>query len=185
MVNIEKYLPYIIIGGLGAAVLYYLSTKPALGGAAAPMVVEVKPGVQGNLLQRASQQLGIPQSELVVRGLRPQDLGLVTWDITSVGAGWTSVANTAVADNTFISFDGCSYGGTNFTQMRIQAGARYMEYWPLTFITGLESQLWYDDSPSIAQQNQSVIIDVYAKAGATETINLMGTVVERRGMVIA
>jgi hypothetical protein len=55
----------------------------------------------------------------------------------------------------------------------------------LDWIAGLESQVFTDTSPSIAQQNQPVIIDVYAKAAATEGINIMGTVVERRGMVVA
>jgi len=194
--DIKKYLPYIIAGGLGIGIIYLVTRQqvaqqaapqvqiPEMGPVAVPGVV--KTGVQGNLLAIASQQLGIPASQLVVRSLRPEDLGLTaSFNVTAAGVGWTNMVNTAVADNTFISFDGCSYGGTNFSQLRIQAGARTAEYWPLTWIAGLQSQVFYDTTPTIAQQLQPVIIDVYAKAAATESIDIMGTVVERRGMVVA
>jgi hypothetical protein len=202
--KMDKYLPYVLIGGLGIGVIYLVATRQqpaaaavaAVPGAAAATEQYPVPSFSGEpsagaanvtntLLSMASQQLGLPPSELSVRGLRPQDLGLTTFNITAGGAGWTNVCTATVADNTFIAFTGCSYGGTNFGQLRIQAGARYAEYWPLTFIAGLVSQLWYDDSPSIAQQNQPVIIDAYAKAAATESINIMGTVVEKRGLTIA
>ncbi|MHA1852600.1 MAG: hypothetical protein ACTSUF_03725 [Candidatus Heimdallarchaeaceae archaeon] len=193
--QIEKYIPYIIIGGVGLGIIYFLATRTPsqeqqpleteipVGPAAMPGVI--KTGIQGQLLAMASKQLGIPSSELVVRSLRPQDLGLTDWNVTAAGAGWVTMANTTVADNTFISFDGCSYGGTNFSQLRITAGARTAEYWMLDWIAGLESQVFYDTTPTIAQQNQPVIIDVYAKGAGTESINIMGTVVERRGMVVA
>ena len=193
----KDYMPWIIGGALGVGALYLLSQQqpPVTSTAQPPQVTVTGPsdfigmgtpgGTTQTLLQMASQQLGLPQSELVVRGLIPQDLGLITFSITAAGAGWTSVCNTATPDNTFISLEGCSYGGTVFSQLRIQAGSRYVEYWPLTFISGLQNQLWYDDSPSVAQQNQPIIIDAYASGAGTENINIMGTVVEKRGITIA
>lgn len=188
--QIEKYVPYIVIGGLGIGILYYLVTRPApvaaAPAAAAPPTV-VKPGIEGILLDMAMKQTGLPESEIVIRGLRPQDLGLNNWSHTSVAANaWENMATGTVADSTFIAFTGVSYAGTNFSQLRITSGAAVREIWPIAFVAGLRDQLWHDNTPSIAQQNQPVIIDVIAKAGAaTESVNIMGVVAEKRGMVVA
>ena len=185
MVKMEQVLMYGIPIAIGGAIVYLLATKPvqAAAGAAAPQEA-IKPGIEGELMSMAMRQLGLPQSEIVIRGLRPQDLGINTFNVTAGGAGWATMANTAVADNTFIAFTGCSYSGTNFAQLRITSGASVREYWPISFIAGLESQLWHDDSPSIAQQNQGVMIEAYAKAAGTEEINIMGVVAEKRGITL-
>ena len=198
--KMEKALMYGIPIVVGGAIIYYLVTRPpavpaatvptpaqvgipSLGPVAVPGVV--KTGIQGELMAMAMNQLGLPASEIVIRSLRPQDIGLTSFNHTSTGANvWDNFASATVADNTFISFDGVSYGGTNFSQMRINAGARAVEYWPLAWIAGLRSQVFYDTSPSIAQQNQPVIIDINAKAVATENVSIMGTVAEKRGLVI-
>lgn len=190
--------------GLGVGALYLLSksqappttakTVPGATQAVSNYIPtfsgEMSSGATGaplTLLSIASQQLGIPPSELTVRGLRPEDLGLTTsWNFTSGAVNtWENWINTTVADNRFIAFQGVSYAGTNFSQIRIQAGARYVEYWNLNFISGLVSKLWFDDSISIAEQNQPVVIDVISKAAlATESIDIIGTVVEKRGLTI-
>ena len=185
MVKMKQVLMYGIPLVAGGALVYYLATKSVAPAAAAP-AGQMQAAPQGDLVSMASQQLGIPASELVVRGLRPEDCGLTTsWNFTSTVANtWENWVTHTVADNTFISIQGVSYGGTNFAQARIQAGARYSGYWNLSFISGLVSQLYYEPQPIIIQQNQTIIIDVISKAAATESINLMGTVVQRRGLVV-
>jgi len=186
MVKMEKVIMYGIPIVIGGAIVYYLATKPAAPAAAAGAAPQevMKPGIEGELMSMAMRQLGLPQSEIVIRGLRPQDLGINTFNVAAAGAGWTTLANATVADNTFIAFTGCSYSGTNFAQLRITSGASVREYWPISFIAGLESKLWHDDSPSIAQQNQPVMIEAYAKAAGTEEINIMGVVAEKRGITL-
>ena len=144
-------------------------------------------GCESRLLAIASQQLGIPPNELIVRGLRPADVGLTTsFAFTSTVANtWENWVSTTIADNTFICINGVAYSGTTFSQMRIHAGAKYVEYWPLGFISGLESQIWFDASPPIVEQNQPLVIDIISTGAATEYPALMGTVVEKRGLVVS
>ena len=198
-----EHIVYLGIGAIavGAVIYYFLTQQPApaavvAGEARSEMVKVGMPSFTGtppatgagsNLLAIASQQLGIPQNELIMRSLRPEDIGLTTsFAFTSTAANtWENWVSTTIADNTFIALTGVAYSGTTFRQMRIQAGARYVEYWPLSFISGLESQLWFDSSPPIVEQNQPLVIDIISTAAATEYPALMGTVVEKRGLVIA
>jgi hypothetical protein len=204
--KMEKMLMYAIPIGIGGALLYAIATKPQAPATSAKVVPGAEQAQMGygipsftgtpsvgmtsssmTLLSIASQQLGIPPFDLVVRGLRPEDLGLTTsWNFTSGAVNtWENWVNHTIADNTFIAIQGVSYGGTNFAQVRIQAGAKYTEFWNLSFVSGLINQLYWDESPTIVEQNQPIVIDVISKAAqATESINLMGTVVEKRGMVV-
>ena len=199
MVKIEQILTYGIPLALGGLIVYgwlkqAQAPPTAIAPTAPPIAVptytgELPAGAAGlrtDLLSMAEQQLGIPRSELVMRGLRPEDLGLTTsWSFTSTAINtWENWVTATVADNTFIAIEGVAYGGTSFSQIRINAGAATSALWNLNFVAGLQSQLWYSASPIIAQQNQPVVIDVISNAVATETIGLMGTVVERRGMLI-
>lgn len=201
--KIEKMLTWAIpIGVAGAILWWWTSQQPAV--VVTPTQPAVAPngqlfigsatgdpaastvGVVGTMLAMAEQQLGIPRSELVVRGLRPEDLGLTTsWNFTSTAANtWETWVNSTIADNRFVSISGVSFGGSVFKQARIQAGARTSGVWNLTFIAGLISQLWYVPSPIIIQQNEPVSIDIIGTGVATESVSLMGSVVERRGLLI-
>lgn len=181
--DLLKYgIPVVIV----AAIMYLFATRqqaPAAAGAPSA-VTPVASGVEGQLIRMAQTQ-GAP--DYIVRSLTPTDLGLASWSVTAGGAGWTNMVNTTVADQRWIAITGVSYYEATplATQIRIQAGASMREYWPLTFIAGLQSHMWTDDTPPIAQQNQPVIIDVNFTGAATETISLMGIVVEKRGMTVA
>jgi len=186
------------IVGVGA-VLYYLMTKEqAIVSPVAPVTpISQAVGVPSytgipstdatsQLLALAEQQCGLSGDSVVVRSLRPQDLGLTSFSHTSTGANvWDNFASTTVADCTFIAIIGISYAGSNFSQMRVNAGASYVGYAPLAFVSGLVSQVHFFAQPLTAEQNQPIIIDIIAKAVATENVNLMGTVVEKRGMLIS
>lgn len=167
----EKYLLYAIPLIGAAALVFYLMTKQQ---AAAPAAA---PG------QAVAQVL---PSNLVKRGLTPQDLGVTDFNLTALGAGWTNMVNTAVPQGIKeIKFTGLSYSGTLASQVRISAGTSMREYWPVRYIAGLISHVWYDDSPSVALENQPVVIDVNFTGAATEYIGLMGEVTEIRGRTVA
>lgn len=194
----EKYLLYAISGIGIVAFIYYLVTRQQA--AVMPPTPEA-PGTAvgvpsytgtpstdptGQLLALAQQQCGLSGESVVVRGLRPQDLGLNNFMFTSTLVNtWENWVNATVADCTFIAITGISYGGTNFSQLRVQAGSSYVAYPNLAFISGLVSQIYFFPQPIIIEQNNPVIIDVISKAAATEGINLMGIVVEKRGMLIS
>jgi len=197
----KDYMPYIIGGAIGLGALYLMSQQQvAATGVPAAVAPATAPAVSGDfigmgqpggtqqaLIAKAQQELGLPMSGLVVRGLRPEDLGLTTsWAFTSAAVNtWENWITHTVADCTFIGIEAVSYAGTSFSQMRLTGGARVSGFWDLNFIAGLENQLYYQASPIIIDQNTPVVIDVISNAQpATEFINLIGTVVEKRGMVI-
>ena len=193
-INMDDILKYGLPAVLGIGLLYFLSQRqqPVAVAAAAPITPPAVPGLPGivptgvsaTLAQMAASQ-GAP--DYIIRPLIAQDLGLTDWSVTAAGAGWTNMINANVADQTWIAITGVSYADTTptATQMRIQAGASYRQYWPLSFIAGLESAVWTAPSPVIAQQNQPVIIDVNFTAADTEIIVLMGVVAEKRGITIS
>jgi hypothetical protein len=171
--EMKQLLMYAVPIGIAGAVIYYFATKQPAAAGAAPVTAA------------PSQMLPAPQ-DTITRGLIPTDLGVNSWNFALLANTWNTVVNTTVPRGVkSIKFTGISYGGTNASQIRITAGTSVREVWPIKFVAGLQSQLWYDDSPSTALENQPVIIDVYATGAATETISIMGEVAEIRGRTIA
>ena len=199
--KLKNYVPLLVVGGIAVGAIYFISrmqpVAPVTPSAGVPQPPILSPTFRGtpsvgavagvtDIMAMAEQQLGLPRSELVMRGLRPEDLNLTTsWNFTSTAANtWENWFSTSVADNTFIVIQGVSYGGTNFAQLRVSAAASTSAYFNLSFIAGLQSQLYYATVPVTAQQNQLIMGEVISKAVATESTNLMGTVIEKRGITI-
>lgn len=190
---------WIILGALGIGGLILLLRKPAPTVAATPVEVGV-PGVSAlgvaptvpttcreRAIALAKQQLGLPESELTVRGLIPQDLGLVTWSLNLAAVGWNSgVINTNIADNRFCCITGVSYAGTSAEQVRVRVGASTVANFNIERIAGITTTHSIDIAPILAQQNLPVVVDVFASViSATDNVILTGITVEKRGMVLA
>lgn len=173
-------------GALGVAI-YFLTRQPAapvVGAIPAVAAAPIKVGFEDRMIEMASKQLGLPREELTVRGLSPTDLGLTSFNFPLV-LGANTIVNHTVADNRFISVSGLTYVGAVASSMTIQAGGAMVEQYPIRWIAALEGATWHDTSPSIIQQNQTVIITVNATGPATELIAILGLVVEKKGMVLA
>jgi len=178
---------------LGIGLLYFLFQRqqPVAAPAAAGIALPAQPGmpgiiptgVEGQLAALAASQ-GAP--DYVIRPLRPQDFGLNSYQVTAGGAGTVNMCTAAVADQTWMAITGVSYFEATpvATQLSIQGGASFRQYWPLTMIAGLQSHVWTAPVPVIIQQNQPVIIDVMFRGAGTVGINLMGVVAEKRGLLI-
>jgi len=166
-----------------------VARAPAVAGVPGVPVAPVAPPttIQGQLISTATQQLGLPESELTVRSLLPQDVGLNTWtfNLTGVG-GWNTVANTNVGDNRFIAITGVSYAGTVAEQIRVTAASSVVAYFSIQHVPGITETHHIDIRPIIVEQNEPVRIEIYssAAAGADEVV-LEGITVEKRGMVLA
>jgi hypothetical protein len=185
----------IIIATLGIAGLFFLLKKPApvaTGmpvspvGAPAPTVAPTT--CQGRAIALAMQQLGLPESELTVRSLIPQDLGLNTWSLNLATANaWNAnVISTSVADNRFLCITGISYSGSAAEQVRVRVGASTVAQFSIEQVPGITTTHHVDISPILAQQNLPVQVDVYASAiSAADNVILEGMTVEKRGMVVA
>jgi len=184
-----------ILGALGLTGLFLLLKKPtvvaAVPAVGVPAVAPVPEAIPTTCRERAialaKQQLGLPESELTVRSLIPSDLGLTTWSLNLAAVGWNSgVINTAIADNRFCCITGVSYAGTSAESIRVRVGASTVANFNIERIAGITTTHHIDIAPILAQQNLPVVIDVYASViSATDNVILVGTTVEKRGMVLA
>ena len=191
--QIKWILGAVLVGG----VLYFLLKKPngevvrapALGVPGVPVAPAPLPsGCEGQMIAMAEQQLGLPRSELTVRSLRPDDLGLgSTWSMNlAVANAWNTVINTTVADNRFICLKSVSYSGTAAESVRVTAGASTVAEFNIEHIPGITTTHTASIPEVIVEQNQNITICVYASAvSATDNLILSGSVVERAGMVLA
>ncbi len=191
-----KERTYIFIGLLvaGSAAAYFLTRKKPDVALATPAEVdaireEKKLTTQDKLKAMASKQLRIPESELVVRSLRPEDLGssssAFSFPIATANA-WNNIISTNVSDNRFIAITGVVYTGSIITQLRIVAAGSTKEIWNVQAIPSMETPRYVDLTPTAIQQNQMLAIDVYAtNTSAGESLVFEGIVVERKGLVIA
>lgn len=140
------------------------------------------------LVRRASTRLGIPADQVVVRSLRPQDLGLATaaftFNITS--NTWNTIINTAVADNTFVGINGISISAAGVSQIRVTAGAAMRSIWNIQAIPGFISGTAWADDYVIADQNTPIVVDAYGTANnASYYLSIIGAVAESPGLVVA
>ena len=70
---------------------------------------------------RARKELGLPDSEIVVRSLRPEDIGLSNpeWTDTAGSNAWADYVDTTVGDQKFILINGVNKTEAYVTQVRI------------------------------------------------------------------
>ncbi len=200
MAKTNKML-WIILGALGIGVIFLLRKPSAVARAPARVGVPV-PGVgvaptapaplpagcEGQMILLAEQQLGLPREELTVRGLRPDDLGLgSTWSMNlAVANSWNTTVSTNVGDNRFICLKSVSYQGTDAEAIRIIAGGSVVLETNIQRIPGITTTHTASIRNVIVEQNNPITIQVYASAvSATDTLIISGTVVEKRGMVLA
>ena len=187
----------VVLGG----VLYFLLKKPAPIGVpvGVPIVSTVGipevptsaypalSGCEGQMIAMAEQQLGLPRSELTVRSLRPDDLGLGSiWSVNlAVANSWNTVINTTVADNRFVCLKSVSYSGTAAESVRVIAGSSVVAEFSIEHIPGITTTHTASIQDIIVEQNLPIRIEVYASAiSATDNVILSGTVVEKRGLVV-
>jgi len=184
----------LIIATLGVAGLFFLIKKPTEAGmpVVGPGMAAVSPisaptTCQERVIALAMQQLGLSESELTVRSLIPQDLGLNTWSLNLASANaWNTVINTSVADNRFLCITGVSYAGSAAEQVRVRVGASTVASFSIEHVPGITTTHHINISPILAQQNLPIQVDVYASAiSATDNVILEGITVEKRGMVLA
>lgn len=136
------------------------------------------------------QELG-PNTEMVVRTLRPEDLGLTgQWSFATGATGWVNyINNVEVANNTFLGIYGVRNLTTstpqNVTQIRITKEGSVARYWDVQGINQFENPEAYFDDPVTINQNATIKVECYSIASATELLVLIGMVVEKKGILIS
>ncbi len=145
------------------------------------------------LKERARTELKLPESELVTRPLRPEDIGFSNpvFNSTVASGGtltWSNLVNTyTIADNRFIGITGVFYDTTrpNLTQFRITRSGKTTRLWSIQQIRDFEDKIGYADDPFTVGQNEQITIERYATTAVKEDkTGFIGVVVERKGLVI-
>lgn len=148
-----------------------------------------------SLMSKAKSELGLSQNELVLRGLRPEDIGASSPDFYFGldSAAWsTLISSQTVNDNRFVGINGVvigpetALGGTSMvSQLKITRKGSVARYWNTQPIHGFEGKIGYTDDPVTVDQNTTLTVDAWARtAGSIENFSLLGAVVEKRGLLI-
>ena len=185
-----------ILGALGLTGILLFFKKPIPTGVPVTAGVPAVPtsaypvvtGCEGKMVALAEQQLGLSRDQLTIRSLRPDDLGLGSvWSMNLATANaWNTTVNTTVADNRFICLKSVSYSGTAAEAVRVNVGASRVAEFNIQQIPGITTTHTATIRDIIAEQNTPIRIQVYASAiSATDTLILSGTVVEKRGILLA
>lgn len=143
------------------------------------------------LRTRAISELKLPEEEVIVRSLRPEDIGMSTsastFNISTTG--WnTLIDNKTINDNRFVSINGILLGesGTSVvTQLKVTRMGEDVRYWQIQDINFLESPLVYFDDPVTIDQNTSLTIKAFALATDSEwRCTFLGVVAEKKGLLV-
>lgn len=136
---------------------------------------------------RAMKELNLTAEQIIIRPMRPDDLGLTaewTW-ATGTSANWATYINAVtIADNRFMAIYGISYADNDVSQLKINRGGSDARIWNIQAVNNFTNNIAYVDDPVTLDQNTQVTITGYAINSATTKLILIGVVAERRGIII-
>jgi hypothetical protein len=141
-------------------------------------------------LLKAKAMKELKGTEIIVRSLRPEDIGLTTaastFNISSTG--WNTIINHTIADGRFVSINGLLLGesGTSVvTQLKVTRMGEDVRYWHIQDVNFLNSPVIYFDDPVTVDQNTTLTIQAYALATDSEwRCTFIGAVAEKKGLLV-
>jgi len=143
------------------------------------------------MVSKASRELGLGEDGLVIRPLRPEDIGLTApaWSLNCTSANsWNTVIDSkTIADNRFVGINGVFHaeGAGEATQVKITRKGSVARYWDVTWIRNTQNKIAYADDPIILDQNTTITVEIYCTSASTLTdFGFIGAVVEKRGLLI-
>lgn len=152
-----------------------------------------------SLVAKASTELNLGMDELVVRDLRPEDIGASSadfyWGLDA--AAWsTPISAQTIADNRFVGINGValfgyrdqtSVGGSAVvSQIRVTRKGSVARYWVTKPVNSFENKVGYCDDPVTVDQNTTITVELWSRLAATvSNFTLLGAVVEKRGILIS
>jgi len=140
------------------------------------------------LKRRARREL--TEEEIVIRPLRPEDLGLATpeWTFNIVTTTWNVMINITIADLTWIGIYGVLYAMSDtqaVSQLEMKSMGNTERYWQIQGCNFTENSSFFFDDPVLIDQNTNLTINGYGVANeANEKICFLGVVVEKEGILI-
>ncbi len=153
------------------------------------------------LRQRAMKELSLPAASIVLRSIRPQDVGLSTavwsFSITSTTLYNTIINDFTILDNRFVGINGVFYDpatalvGTTtelISQLRITRMGALKREWNIQEISSQDDKVEYVDDPIVVDQNTTLKVEAFNATTSTDPnheIGFKGMVAEKRGLLIA
>lgn len=141
------------------------------------------------IVEKAESELKLSRENIVVRMLRPEDLGLSNpvWTF-NVSSGWNKIVDTTIGDNRFITINGVMVAETGqcvATQLKITKAGKVVRYWHIQDINFLENPVVYFDDPITVDQNTNITIEAYCTGSDNDLrLILLGCVAERSGKLV-
>ncbi len=135
--------------------------------------------------RRAMAELGLPESEVIIRPLRPQDIGLSTpeWTDTTGSGAWADYVNTTVGDQKFLLINGAQKIDDDSDALRITREGKVTAIWNLQACQKLRDKSLYFE-PVLCDQNTLLHIEHYGNDAQTSKLILFGSIAEPRGLTI-
>jgi len=149
------------------------------------------------IIKRAQEQLGLPREEIILRPLRPEDIGYSDAKFKKAIAttlGWNSLVNTyTIADNRFVCISGVfteESTPTKVHQIKINRAGSDARFWQVQRVALQDNNEMHVDDPIIIDQNTQLTITAFNGLLTTtgsdtyEEFGFIGCVAEKRGMLI-
>ena len=149
------------------------------------------------ILRRAQEQLGLPREEIILRPMRPEDIGYSTAKFKSsvtTTLGWNTLVNTyTICDNRFVCISGVfteESTPVRIHQIKINRAGSDARYWQVQRVALQDNHEMHVDDPIIIDQNTQLTISGYNGLLTTtgtstwEELGFIGCVAEKRGMLI-
>jgi len=142
---------------------------------------------------KAAGELGLTTDGLIVRQLRPEDLGSTYpwWELafaaTNTWTAFTGCTTDTIADNRFIYVGGFYHGegAGEMSQVRITREQSTTRYWVTTPLRGFKNHTgWADDGWTVDQNTVITIEGICQTASTTVDTDFLGLVAEKRGLLI-
>ena len=137
---------------------------------------------------RAIKELNLPPDQIIVRPMRPDDLGLTAewnWNTGTSNDTATYINAATVADNRFMAIYGVADPLGYVSQLKINRGGSDARIWNIQAINNFTNNIGYMDDPVTLDQNTQVTITGFATTdNSAYKLILVGVVAERRGIVI-
>jgi len=149
---------------------------------------------------KAMKELKLPEDQIVVRDLRPEDYGASSADlyIGITETAWGAfIDEQTIGDNRFIGINGFFMASTAaaaagtigpspaVTQLRVTRKGSVARYWYVAPIQGFEGKTGWFDDPFTADQNTTITIEGWNRIGGSiGAVGFLGAVAEKRGVLI-
>lgn len=155
------------------------------------------------LKSKAMKELGLGPDAIILRPLKPTDLGYGVDDWSgmqsgasqAITAGWSSsVIQTTIANGRWVGINGIcinevrgagTFAPSLLNQIRITREGSDARFWDVEHVSLFEDHTGFADDPVTIDQQTSVTINMYARAAATlYNTQFIGAVAEKRGITI-